>query len=525
MRLLTLILLCATLFADNRADRLEWFRDQGFGLFIHWSVDSQLGTVISHSLAGASKDYADRFFTELPKTFNPRKFNPAVWAELAHLAGVRYVVFTTKHHSGFCMWDTKTTDFAMNRTPFQRDLTRETLAAFRAQGISAGVYFSPDDFYWLHRNGVILDRGRPEVQPSHNPGLMQLNKAQVRELLTGYGKVDTIFFDGEPEGLKELSWEINPNIVVTRGAIKTPEQYVPGVPLEGVWEANLTMGTAWQYQPQNEAYKSGGQLISLVIDTRAKGGNLLLNVGPKPDGELPIEQEERMRELALWMFVNGEMVYATRPWVITNEQDIWFTKKKDADTLYAAVKTPWKRGEWKDIVLHSVRATPQTEVEILGQSGLVLEYQTKVNPKATWHQEPDGLHIRAMRTQRLQDNSKWPNPAVLKLTNVKPALAPPRVITGTAARSGAAVKLAATLEALGDAKALDVGFEYRSLKGLDVNERSGDWTATPLAKRTAAGPFSAEVQGWEPGVPHEFRAVVKHPLLTLYGEGKRLTLR
>jgi len=128
-------------------------------------------------------------------------------------------------------------------------------------------------------------------------------------LLTNYGSVDVIFFDGPPEGLRELAWKTQPNIVVTRGAIQTPEQYVPGVPLDEPWEACITMGTAWQYQPQNESYKSGGQVINLLIETRAKGGNLLMNVGPKPDGELPIEQEERLREVALWMFVNGDAIY------------------------------------------------------------------------------------------------------------------------------------------------------------------------------------------------------------------------
>ena len=129
----------------NQPDRLEWFRDQGFGLFIHWSVDSQLGVVISHSLVGASPDYTDRFFTELPKSFNPRQFHPEDWATLAHLAGVRYVMLTTKHHSGFAMWDTQTTPFGIMKTPFHRDIAKEVFEAFRTQGIATGVYYSPDD--------------------------------------------------------------------------------------------------------------------------------------------------------------------------------------------------------------------------------------------------------------------------------------------------------------------------------------------------------------------------------------------
>ena len=406
----------------NKPERLEWFRDQGFGLSIHWSLDSQLGVVISHSLVGASSDFTTRFFTELPKTFNPRKFHPQDWAVLAKLAGVKYVVFTTKHHSGFAMWDTSTTQFGVNHTPFQRDIFADLLAAFREQDIAPGIYFSPDDFHWLHSNGVLVDRRRPETMPANNPGLMALDKAQIRELLTKYGPISVIFLDGPPEGLRETSWDVQPNIVVTRGAITTPEQTVPGVPLEGPWEACITMGTAWQYQPQNERYKSGGELISLLVETRAKGGNLLLNVGPKPDGELPIEQEERLREMALWMFVNGEAIYGVRPWVVSNEQNTWFTKKKDEDTVYAVVKDRWRRGEWKEMVLHSVRATARTEVSVLGQNDRTLEYQEKVDPKTTFHQESDGLHIRSMRTQRLQDNSQWPNPAVVKITNAKPVL-------------------------------------------------------------------------------------------------------
>src|SRR3954463_11968766 len=128
----------------NQPERLEWFRDIGFGLFIHWSVDSQLGVVISHSLAGADEAYTRRFFDDLPKTFNPRKFYPQDWAALAKLAGVRYVVFTAKHHSGFTMFDSATTDFSIMRTPFKRDVTAEVFQAFRDQGIAPGVYFSPD---------------------------------------------------------------------------------------------------------------------------------------------------------------------------------------------------------------------------------------------------------------------------------------------------------------------------------------------------------------------------------------------
>jgi alpha-L-fucosidase len=511
----------------NKPERLEWFRDLGFGLFIHWSFDSQLGVVISHSMVGASDDYLKRFVEDLPKTYNPRKFNPQDWAALAKLAGVKYVVFTTKHHSGFTMFPSATTDFNIMNTPFHRDATGEVLKAFREQGIAPGIYFSPDDFWWLYKNGKTIQRNVPDVQPANNPGLMQHDQAQVREILTNYGPIDIAFFDGEPQGLKELAWQLNPDIVVTRGAIQTPEQYVPGVPIEGAWESCITMGTAWQYQPRNENYKSGGQLISLLVETRAKGGNLLLNVGPKPDGELAIEQEERLRELALWMFVNSEAIYGVRPWVITNEQDLWITRKKDADTIYVVVKEkePWKRGAWKDIVLHSVKSSAETQVSVLGQNDKILEYRDVV-PKTTWKQEADGLHIRAMHAQRLQDNSKWPNPVVLKVTGVKPALKPPQVMTTSAKWNGGTATFSGELKEMGSASSLEVGFEYRLMgAGLDINERNAAWTATPMVKRGAPGAFSTPVSFLKAGQTYEYRAVVKHPLLSLYGAERKLSTK
>jgi alpha-L-fucosidase len=513
----------------NMPERLEWFRDQGFGLFIHWSVDSQTGVVISHSLVGADEAYTERFFEGLPKTFNPRKFEPHDWAALAKLAGIKYVVFTTKHHSGFAMWDTKTTDFGVMHTPYPHDLTREILDAFRAQGIAPGIYFSPDDFRWLWMNKIDIQRGIPGVQPRNNPGLMNLDLAQIRELMTNYGPIDVVFLDGEPQGLRDLAWKLQPNTIVTRGAIQTPELYVPGIPLEGAWEANFTMGTAWQYQPQNEIYKTGGQVIDILVETRAKGGNLLLNIGPKPDGELPIEQEERLREVALWMQVNQECIYNVRPWVITNEQDVWFTKAKNEDTLYAIVKQQprWVRGQWRDFVLKSVEATPPSAVSVLGQNGRVLEYRPEVNPQPTLKQEADGLHVRAMFTQRLQDNSKWPNPIVLKITHVKPTFAPPKVETKQAAFDAGTktALLTGALLDLGKAPALEVGFEYRSIAGLDASDRSIPWQQGPTTTLGAPGEFTLKLTELNPEGVYEYRAYVKHPLLTLYGTEKRLPMK
>jgi alpha-L-fucosidase len=356
---------------------------------------------------------------------------------------------------------------------------------------------------------------------------MKHDQQQVRELMTRYGDIDVVFFDGDPHGLKELAWQLNPNTVVTRGEIETPEQYVPGVPLDKPWESCITMGTQWQYKPV-ETYKTGGEMISLLVETRAKGGNLLLNIGPRPTGEIPYEQEDRLREIGLWMFLNGESIYGVRPWVITNENNYWFTRKKDGSAVYVIVKEMdrWRYGTWKDIVLKSVRATSKTTISVLGQNDEVLEYQPAVVPKTTWKQNSDGLHIRAMHAQRIYNDRKWPNPIVLKLTNVEPAMTPPAVSLRRVTYNGATktATLEGELTDLGKAGEVSVGFEFRNVKGLDLTERPDAYIPTEMVKQTAAGAFTLSVKGWEPGDVMEIRAAVKHPLITAYSREIKCTV-
>lgn len=516
----------------NRPDRVEWFRDLGLGLFIHWSLDSQLTSVISHSMVGADEEYLERYVTELPRSFNPKEFDPREWARVARLAGFRYVVFTAKHHSGFCMFETSTTDFNIMNTPYGRDTAKEIADAFRAEGIAVGWYFSPDDFHFLYRQGTTISRLRAEVLPPNNPDLLELNLAQERELMTNYGRIDVVFFDPPTNApierdtivgaMKDLIWELSPETVVTRGEIETPEQYTPGVPLEGAWEGNMTMGTQWQYRGTNEHYKSGGELIGAWIETRAKGGNFLLNIGPMPSGRLPVEQEARMREMALWHMVNAEAVGAVRPWVITNEGDIWFTKAKDADTVYAFVPgVDWTWGTQKTVVLKSVLAGEDSKVRVLGQNDEVLEYRPSVTPKTEWEQTPEGLRVRAYRAQRLYNDRRWPNPVVLKVEGAQPGLIPPEVETLTEAEWGAkGATLMATLHGLGDASSVRVGFEYRRKKGTaEMYEPDDPWkpVSKKMATKSAPGEFSETLSRVDAGREWEYRAVVIHPKVRLYG--------
>ena len=508
--------------AGNRPERIQWFRDLGFGLFIHWSLDSQVTSVISHSLVGASDDYLERYVTELTRTFNPRHFEPREWARLARLAGFTYVVFTAKHHSGFCMFETATTDFSIMHTPYGRDVTRELVDAFRAEGLAIGLYFSPDDFHFLHRQGTLISRRRPEAQPVNNAGLLAHDRAQLRELMTRYGTIDMVFIDGPPEGLKEIVWESDADALVTRGAMETPEQYTPGVPLEGAWEGNLTMGTQWQYRGTNETYKSGTDLINTLIETRAKGGNLLLNIGPRPDGVIPIEQEARMREIALWNLVNREAILGVRPWVLTNEGDVWFTKAKGTGTVYAAVtRTDWPWGTAKTLTLKSVKATADTVVSVLGQNDEVLEYRPDVEPRTTFEQTPDGLRVTAWRAQRLYNDRRWPNPVVLKITHAEAGLEPPVVVTteGRWDPASRTATLTGRLDSLGDATSVQVGFEYRRKKGsAEMYEKDDPWKALDEGTLSTVGEFRASLIGIDSTRDYEFRAVVRHPKVTLRGQ-------
>jgi alpha-L-fucosidase len=509
----------------NDPKGVELFRDRGLGLFIHWSVDGPLGGVISHSLVGASSDYVERFFGELPRHFNPDRYQPEKWASLAKLAGFEYVMLTTKHHAGFCMWDTKTTDFGVMHTPYGKDVTRQLVDAFRKEGLAIGVYFSPDDFWWLHQHHIRINRRVKGVYPQEIPEFMKYVQAQLTELLTNYGPIDYFFFDGPAEQLTDFAWKLSPQLVITRGAMVTPEQYTPGVALEGPWEGNLTMGTEWPWRPANENYKSGTRLIEILIETRAKGGNLLLNIGPKPDGEIPIEQESRLREMALWNFVNGEALKSVRPWVITNEKNIWFTRRRDMNTVYAFLTKldEWRTGEARTFTLRSVEASPATEITVLGQSDEVVEYHPELHPKTTWKQDEKGLHITMYQAQRLYTNSRWAYPVVLKITNAAAALAPPAVTTGGAewnARAGSAV-LHGQLAGMGKAESVETGFQYREVKsGKDASERTDPWAELALTARTATGAFTFTLTGLASGKTYEYRAVVRHPLVTTYGGEK-----
>ena len=513
----------------NKSERLEWFKDQGFGMFIHFSFDSQLGVVISHSMAGASNDYINRFIHELPKTFNPKDYSPEDIATLAKLAGMKYIVFTTKHHSGFCMWDTQTTDFKITNTPYGKDLVAEYVEATRNAGLGVGFYYSPEDFNFLYENGQQVRRRFPEpISKNVMEKYLELVELQCMELMAHYGDIDVIFFDGGEgplqEKCKQVVWELQPDIVVTRGAIKTPEQTILGITSNEPWESCITMGTQWAYKPTNESYKSGGRLIEILIETRAKGGNLLLNVGPKPNGELPEQQEANLREMAAWNFVNHEAIEKVSPWIIPNEDNIWFTWKPLEKTLYAILtKIPdWPRGERKEFTIKSVQISEETEVSVLGQSSELVEYQPTTDAGTYFEQKEDGIHISCVRAQRIYNNHQWPNPIVLKITNATAALVPPAVLTQkpTITKQGNIQHLIfeGDILKMGDSEKLKVGFQYREYAGFVEELYSDKWMETHTMDANSTGSFELKSTLKKAGKEYQVRAFVDHPKMRIYGD-------
>ena len=320
---------------------LDKWQDMKFGLFMHWGTYSQWGIVESWSICPEDEGWTQRkgpysqnyfeyvkAYENLQTTFNPVKFNPEKWAEAAKAAGMKYVIFTTKHHDGFCMFDTKQTDYKItgSKTPFSSDprsnVTKEIFNTFRKDGFSVGAYFSkPDwhsnDYWWSYfppkdRN-VNYD---PEKYPKRWQAFKDFTYNQIKELMSEYGKVDILWLDGgwvrpletvdrsvewqrgiktnqdiDMKHIAEMARGYQPGLLIVDRTVTgpyenytTPEQEIPHELLPYPWESCITMGNSWSYVP-NDHYKSAQKIVQMLIRIVSRGGNLLLNIGPGPDGD------------------------------------------------------------------------------------------------------------------------------------------------------------------------------------------------------------------------------------------------
>jgi alpha-L-fucosidase len=334
--------------------RMEWWKDARFGMFIHWGLYAVpageykgdqvegIGEWIMNSLNIPIDEYE-----QFAKKFNPTKYDAQEWVRIAKDAGMKYIVITSKHHDGFALWDSKVTDWdVVDATPYEKDLLKQLADACREEGIKLCFYHSIMD--WHHPDAQAMwepnyNQGRDSenVNPNFQKYIDEYMKPQLKELLTEYGDIGVMWFDGEwvPAYTSEMGKEVynyvrnlQPDIIINNrvdkgrkgmegldaegdfaGDFGTPEQEIPDTGMPGVdWESCMTMNDTWGYKSFDDNWKSNETLITNLIDIVSKGGNFLLNVGPTAEGLIPQPSVERLKAMGDWMEVNGESIYGAQ---------------------------------------------------------------------------------------------------------------------------------------------------------------------------------------------------------------------
>lgn len=334
-------------------DRMAWWRDARFGMFIHWGVYSvPAGEWNGKTTRGASEWIMESLhvptsqYVKFADGFTADKYNPDAWAKLAKQAGMKYVVITSRHHDGFCLWDSKTSTWDVKASPADRDLLAPLAKAVRAEGLKFGLYYSIMD--WRHPdyepkrawNDNPDWNGGPGYKADFNGRFVPYVHAQVAEIIKDYDPA-VLWFDGEWENTwttpmgRSLYDDVraqSPSIIVNNrvgksrddmagltkpgeeplGDFCTPEQEVPGTGMPGVdWETCMTMNDSWGFKASDHNFKSADEIVRTLCDIASKGGNFLLNIGPKPDGTIPQESIDRLTEVGRWMALNGDAIYGT----------------------------------------------------------------------------------------------------------------------------------------------------------------------------------------------------------------------
>lgn len=386
----------------------SWFREATYGLFIHWgpySIHGRGEQVLMRELLD-QQEYAAKASNWAPSSFDAEK-----WARVATEGGFRYAVFTTRHHDGFCMWDTETTDYSSAQKAANRDYVREYTDAFRAAGLKVGLYFSWNDF-----RIPAMFKG-----PKHDPYAWAEFKdyvhTQLRELMTNYGKIDVLWFDGvwpataTEWGSTEIIAEIRklqPGILInnrlgyeaangghndefganegTGGDFGTPEHHIVASPGK-LWEScQVSTWRLWSHCP-GERWRSSAQLLDMLTDASSQGGNLLLNVGPDDEGNIPEEFTERSRQIGEWLKRHGEAIYNTRP-VDVGETVLFGRQTRKGNNLYLIIRFwPGKQLHFQGLKTNVKTATLLTT----GQSLSCMNHQYGVTIKGLPDASPDPL--------------------------------------------------------------------------------------------------------------------------------------
>ena len=372
-------------------EKLEKWRDQKFGMIIHWGLYAVPGMIESWALCSedwisrdstAHYDEFKKWYWGLNKEFNPVDFDPEQWAQAAKDAGMRYVVFTTKHHDGFNMFDTKQTDFKISTGKFashpKANVAKHVFAAFRQQGFMIGAYYSKPDwhseYYWWPKYATPDRNNNYDIRkyPWRWNRYKKFTYDQIYELTHDYGSVDILWLDGgwvrpletvtdevrawgaaipawsqdiDIPKIAAMAREAQPGLLMVDRTVhgkyenyQTPEQSIPSGKLDHPWESCITLGGAWGYVP-NDKFKSATKVIHSLIEIVAKGGSLLLGVGPQANGKLKDEQVQRLKEIGDWLKINGEAIYDTRTTSHFKDGNTYFTKGKN-EKHYALVCLP-----------------------------------------------------------------------------------------------------------------------------------------------------------------------------------------
>lgn len=389
--------------------KLKHWQDQKFGVLMHWGLYSVPGIVESWSIC--SEDWIVRerkptyeedkaWYWSQKDSLNPVNFDPGKWADVMKKAGMKYMIFTTKHHDGFCMFDTKYTDFSIAHGPFGKDprhnIAKEVFNAYRNKGFMIGCYFSKPDWHskWFWNPYYATPNRRINYKKQQHPGWWQnyrkFTQNQLNELTTDYGNIDILWLDGgwitgEEIGLDTILVDArkrNPGMISVDRTIRgknenyqTPEQGIPAKQLDIPWESCITLSHAWGWTP-NAKFKSPNKVIGILSEIVAKGGCLALGVGPKADGTLQPEVVNTLLKIGSWLNKNGQAIYSTVNAAHYNDGKVWFTADKNGKTLYAIYAL--EDGEKTPKTITWTENKPKGKLVLL-QNGKSVKYTVKGN--------------------------------------------------------------------------------------------------------------------------------------------------